>query len=322
MADKIATRDSYGKALAALGASDPNVVVLDADLSGSTKSGEFKKLYPDRFFNAGIAEDNLMGMAAGLALSGKTAFASTFAMFASGRAYEIIRNSIGYTHVNVKICASHAGLSVGEDGASHQCIEDLGLMRAIPGMTVINPADDVSAQKLIKMAAAVKGPFYIRLGRAAVPVVYGDDVKIEIGKALKLRDGFDAAVLSTGSVLPIALEAADKLAEEGIKVRVLDIHTIKPLDEDAVIDAAKETCGLVTIEDHSVIGGLGSAVAECTAKHCPARIEMIGVQDTFGESGKPGELYEKYGITAEAVMTAVKKLMAEKAEAEELDLVK
>lgn len=314
MADKIATRESYGKVLVELGAENPNIVVLDADLSGSTKSGEFRKHYPERFFNAGIAEDNLMGMAAGLALSGKIAFASTFAMFASGRAYEIIRNSIGYTHANVKICASHAGLSVGEDGASHQCIEDIGLMRMIPGMTVINPADDVSAKQLIRQAAAFDGPCYVRLGRAAVPVVYPEDAKVEIGKASVLRGGNDIAILSTGSVLPIALEAAEKLAEEGIQARVLDIHTIKPLDEEAVCDAARDCDGIITIEDHSVIGGLGSAVAECLAKKAPAKMAMIGVQDSFGESGKPGELYEKYGLTADAVIKAANELVSEKEE--------
>ncbi len=309
MADKIATRDSYGKALLELGASDPRVVVLDADLSGSTKSGVFAKAYPDRFFNAGIAECNLMGMAAGMAMAGKIVFASTFAMFASGRAYEIIRNSIGYTGANVKVCASHAGLAVGEDGASHQCIEDIALMRVIPGMTVIDPADDVSARKLIKAAAAFDGPCYIRLGRSGVPVVYSEDQDIRIGKAVTVREGSDITVIASGSVLANAMEAAEQLAAEGISVRVVDMHTIKPLDEEAVISAAKQTKGIVTIEDHSVIGGLGSAVAEVLACKCPARLSIMGVRDSFGESGKPDELYAKYGLTAADVVKTVREML-------------
>ena len=311
MADKIATRDSYGRALVELGASDPNVVVLDADLSGSTKSGEFKKAYPDRFFNAGIAECDLMGMATGLALSGKTAFASTFAMFATGRAYEIIRNSIAYTGANVKICATHAGLSVGEDGASHQCLEDISLMRGLPGMTVLDPADDVSARKLIKAAAEMQGPVYIRLGRAAVPVVYSEDDDIVIGKAVKLREGSDVTIMSTGNVLSEALAAADQLAEEGIRAAVLDFHTIKPIDEAAIIEAAKGDGGIVTVEDHFVTGGLGSAVAEVMAKQgLGCKVKMLGAQDRFGESGKPGELYKEYGIDAASIKQAATELCA------------
>ncbi|MBQ4507112.1 MAG: transketolase family protein [Firmicutes bacterium] len=311
MADKIATRDSYGRALVELGASDPNVVVLDADLSGSTKSGEFKKAYPDRFFNAGIAECDLMGMATGLAFSGKTAFASTFAMFATGRAYEIIRNSIAYTGANVKICATHAGLSVGEDGASHQCLEDISLMRGLPGMTVLDPADDVSARKLIKAAAEMQGPVYIRLGRAAVPVVYSEDDDIVIGKAVKLREGSDVTIMSTGNVLSEALAAADQLAEEGIRAAVLDFHTIKPIDEAAIIEAAKGDGGIVTVEDHFVTGGLGSAVAEVMAKQgLGCKVKMLGAQDRFGESGKPGELYKEYGIDAASIKQAATELCA------------
>ena len=309
MAERIATRASYGKALVELGAEDPNIVVLDADLSGSTQTKKFADVYPDRFFNAGIAEANMMGMAAGLAVSGKTVFASSFAMFASGRAYEIIRNSIAYTGANVKICATHAGVTVGEDGASHQCVEDLSLMRTIPGMTVINPADDVSARALIKAAAAYKGPVYIRLGRAAVPVIYEEGKTFEIGKALRVREGKDAAILATGIMVNEALQAAEMLAAEGIECRVVDVHTIKPLDREEVIAAAKECGCIVTAEEHSVIGGLGSAVAETVCKEVPCRMAMVGVQDVFGQSGKPGELMEQYGLTAADIAAAVKKLL-------------
>lgn len=306
MAERIATRASYGKALVELGAENPDIVVLDADLSGSTQTKKFADVYPDRFFNAGIAEANMMGMAAGLAVSGKTVFASSFAMFASGRAYEIIRNSIAYTGANVKICATHAGVTVGEDGASHQCVEDLSLMRTIPGMTVINPADDVSARALIKAAAAYKGPVYIRLGRAAVPVIYEEGKTFEIGKALRVREGKDAAILATGIMVNEALQAANMLAAEGIECRVVDVHTIKPLDKDEVVAAAKECGCIVTAEEHSVIGGLGSAVAETVCKEAPCRMAMVGVQDVFGQSGKPGELMEQYGLTAADIAKAVK----------------
>ncbi len=306
MAERIATRASYGKALVELGAENPDIVVLDADLSGSTQTKKFADVYPDRFFNAGIAEANMMGMAAGLAVSGKTVFASSFAMFASGRAYEIIRNSIAYTGANVKICATHAGVTVGEDGASHQCVEDLSLMRTIPGMTVLNPADDVSARALIKAAAAYKGPVYIRLGRAAVPVIYEEGKTFEIGKALRVREGKDAAILATGIMVNEALQAAEMLAAEGIECRVVDVHTIKPLDKDEVVAAAKECGCIVTAEEHSVIGGLGSAVAETVCKEAPCRMAMVGVQDVFGQSGKPGELMEQYGLTATDIAKAVK----------------
>lgn len=306
MVERIATRASYGKALVELGAENPDIVVLDADLSGSTQTKKFADVYPDRFFNAGIAEANMMGMAAGLAVSGKTVFASSFAMFASGRAYEIIRNSIAYTGANVKICATHAGVTVGEDGASHQCVEDLSLMRTIPGMTVINPADDVSARALIKAAAAYKGPVYIRLGRAAVPVIYEEGKTFEIGKALRIREGKDAAILATGILVDQALQAAEMLATEGIECRVVDVHTIKPLDREEVIAAAKDCGCIVTAEEHSVIGGLGSAVAETVCKEAPCRMAMVGVQDTFGQSGKPAELMEQYGLTAADIVKAVK----------------
>ena len=306
MAERIATRASYGKALVELGAENPDIVVLDADLSGSTQTKKFADVYPDRFCNAGIAEANMMGMAAGLAVSGKTVFASSFAMFASGRAYEIIRNSIAYTGANVKICATHAGVTVGEDGASHQCVEDLSLMRTIPGMTVLNPADDVSARALIKAAAAYKGPVYIRLGRAAVPVIYEEGKTFEIGKALRVREGKDAAILATGIMVNEALQAAEMLAAEGIECRVVDVHTIKPLDREEVIAAAKDCGCIVTAEEHSVIGGLGSAVAETVCKEAPCRMAMVGVQDVFGQSGKPGELMEQYGLTAADIAKAVK----------------
>ncbi len=309
MADKIATRASYGAFLKEYGAEDPNAVVLDADLSGSTQTKEFAKLYPERFFNAGIAEADLYGMAAGLAVSGKTVFASTFAMFAAGRAYEIIRNSIGYTHANVKICATHAGLTVGEDGATHQAIEDLGLMRAIPGMTVVSPADDVSARALLRKAAELNGPVYMRLGRAAVPVLYAPDTKFELGRANVLREGRDAWILANGVMVEKALTAAEALAFAGISAGVMDVHTIKPIDEEAVLRAAESGC-IVTAEEHTVLGGLGSAVAEVCAKKRPCRMAMIGVQDSFGESGKPAELLEKYGLTAEAIEAAVKEIVA------------
>ena len=307
MADKIATRASYGKALTELGAENQNIIVMDADLSGSTQTKKFADKFPERFINAGIAECNMMGMAAGLAISGKTVFASTFAMFAAGRAYEIIRNSIGYTRANVKICATHAGLTVGEDGASHQCLEDLALMRAIPGMTVINPADDVSARKLIKAAAEFNGPCYIRLGRAAVPVLYEEDQQVQIGKALKLKEGKDAVIIATGIMVATALQAAELLKADGLEVGVIDMNTIKPIDEEAIVEAAK-TGAIVTVEEHSVMGGLGSAVAEVVCQKAPCRMKIVGVQDTFGESGTPDALLEKYHLTAADVAAAVKSI--------------
>jgi len=308
MADKIATRQSYGEVLVELGKENSNIVVLDADLSGSTMTKDFAKVYPDRFFNAGIAEANMYGMAAGLAVSGKTVFASTFAMFAAGRAFEIIRNSIGYTKANVKICATHAGLTVGEDGASHQAIEDLALMRTIPGMTVLNPADDISAKKLIREAAEYKGPVYVRLGRYPVPVIYDDSIAIKIGKAITVREGKDYTIIATGIMVAAAMEAAQSLESEGIEVRVIDMHTLKPIDKEAIIKAAKETKGIVTAEEHTIIGGLGAAVAEVCSQAAPAKMSFVGIQDTFGESGKPAELLEKYGLTAAHIALAVKAL--------------
>lgn len=309
MAEKMATREAYGKTLVELGGQYENLVVMDADLSGSTKTAEFKKVYPERFFNMGIAEQDLYGTAAGLAVSGKIVCASTFAMFAAGRAFEIIRNSIGYTGANVKICATHAGITVGEDGASHQTFEDLALMRTIPGMTVINPSDGVSASKLIKQAVAMNGPCYIRLGRAAVPFTYGEEDELRIGKGHLLREGRDISVIATGIMVNEAMIAADILSSENIDARVIDIHTIKPIDRDIILNAAKETAGIVTCEEHSVIGGLGSAVAEVTSRECPVRMEFVGQQDIFGESGKPEELKKKYHMTADDIVTAVKKIL-------------
>ena len=308
MAEKMATRQAYGKVLVEIGAENPNLVVMDADLSKSTMTAEFSKAYPERFFNMGIAEQNLYGAATGLALSGKVVCASTFAMFAAGRAFEIIRNSIGYTHANVKVCATHAGITVGEDGASHQTFEDLALMRTIPGMTVVNPSDGVSARKLMKQVVDFDGPAYVRLGRAAVPVCYGEDDEIVLGKGNQVRAGKDITVIATGIMVNEALIAAEELAAEGIDVRVIDMHTIKPLDEEIIVKAAQETGAIVTAEEHSVIGGLGSAVAEVVVKKCPVKMAMVGQQDTFGESGKPDELKEKYGMTAADIIKAVKGL--------------
>ena len=285
-----------------MGAKKSDLVVMDADLSGSTKTGEFKKVYPERFFNAGIAEQNLYAMAAGIALSGKTVCASTFAMFASGRAFEIIRNSIGYTGANVKVCATHAGITVGEDGASHQTFEDLALMRTIPGMTVVNPCDDVSARKLLTQVIEMQGPAYVRLGRAAVPVFYDEDVKLEIGKGHKLKDGKDITIIATGIMVNEAMKAAEILEKDGLDVRVIDIHTIKPVDKDIIIEAARETRGIITAEEHSVIGGLGSAVAEVTSMYAPCKVIRVGQMDTFGESGKPTELMAKYGMDADEIV--------------------
>lgn len=306
MAEKMATRQAYGKTLVELGKKYPELVVMDADLSKSTMTAEFGKTYPERFFNMGIAEQNLYASAAGLALSGKTVCASTFAMFASGRAFEIIRNSIGYTKANVKICATHAGITVGEDGASHQTFEDLALMRTIPGMTVINPSDGVSAAKLLEQAVDMKGPCYVRLGRAAVPVFYNEGDSIELGKGNIVREGKDLTVIATGIMVNEAFVAAEELAKEGIDIRVIDIHTIKPIDEEIIIKAANETGGIVTAEEHSVIGGLGSAVAEVVVKNCPVKMAMVGQKDTYGESGKPDELKEKYGMTYKDIINAVK----------------
>ena len=307
-AKKMATREAYGQTLVKLGAVNEDLVVMDADLSGSTKSGEFRKAYPDRFFNFGIAEQDMYGAAAGMALSGKVVCASTFAMFATGRAFEIIRNSIGYTGANVKVCASHAGITVGEDGASHQTFEDILLMRCIPGMTVINPSDGVSAAKLIEKVIGEYGPAYVRLGRSAVPIVYDEDEDFEIGKAKTLRDGGDVAIIATGIMVDEALRAAEILSGEGIEARVIDMHTIKPIDREIIIKAAEETGAIVTAEEHSIIGGLGSAVCEVTAEECPVMVRMVGQLDTFGSSGKPEELKKEYHMTAADIVAAAESL--------------
>lgn len=308
MSEKMATRQAYGEVLAELGEKNQNIVVLDADLSKSTMTAVFAGKYPERFFNMGISEQNLYGVAAGIAHSGKTVFASTFAMFAAGRAFEIIRNSIGYTKANVKICATHAGVTVGEDGGSHQSIEDLALMRTIPGMTVISPSDGMSAKLLIQQAAELDGPVFVRLGRAAVPGLYEADSDIQIGKGNCVKDGSDYTVIATGIMVNEALIAAETLEKEGISLRVIDIHTIKPIDKDIIIKAAQETKGIVTAEEHSVLGGLGSAVAEVVVQNAPTKIAFVGLQDTFGESGKPAELLAKYGLTAADIVSAVKSL--------------
>ncbi len=307
---KIATRDAYGKTLLTLGAKNENIVVLDADLSKSTKTYDFKVAHPERFFNMGIAEQNMMGVAAGLAAAGKVPFASTFAVFAAGRAFEVIRNSICYPKLNVKICATHAGITVGEDGASHQAIEDIAIMRALPNMTVICPADGVSASKLIEEAAAYNGPVYVRLGRSGIPVLYKEDQVFEFGKGIELAEGTDVTIIATGIMVYEALVARDALAKEGISARVIDIHTIKPIDREIIIKAATETKAIVTAEEHSIIGGLGGAVSEVVAETVPTKVLRVGVEDTFGESGKPAELLVKYELTAAKIVKKVKEALA------------
>ena len=304
---KIATRDSYGNALAKLGAEHEDIVVLDADLAAATKTGVFKKAYPERFIDCGIAESNMMGVAAGLAAAGKVPFASSFAMFAAGRAFEQVRNSIGYPHLNVKIGATHAGISVGEDGATHQCNEDIALMRTIPGMVVINPSDDVEAKAAVRAAYEHDGPVYLRFGRLAVPVINErPDYKFELGKGVVLREGKDVTIIATGLPVNNCLEAAEKLAADGIEAKVINIHTIKPLDEELVIAAAKETGKVVTVEEHSVIGGLGSAVCDVLSGKAPTQVMEIGINDVFGESGPAVELIKKYGLDADSICEKVK----------------
>lgn len=301
MADKIATREAYGNALASLGEKYTDFVVLDADLAAATKTGVFKKKYPERFFDCGIAEADMVGVAAGLAASGKTVFASSFAMFAAGRAFEQIRNSVGYPHLNVKIGATHAGISVGEDGATHQCNEDIALMRTIPGMTIVNPADGIEAAAAVEAAINTKGPFYLRFGRYAVPYLYDENYKFELGKGVKLKDGKDVTIIATGLMVHLALEAANTLAAEGIDAEVINIHTIKPLDKDMVVASAKKTGAVVTAEEHSVIGGLGGAVCETLSENAPVPVLRVGVEDRFGMSGKVPELLNEYGLTAENI---------------------
>ena len=304
---KIATRDSYGNALVELGKEHENLVVLDADLAAATKTGVFKKVFPERHIDCGIAECNMMGVAAGLATTGKVPFASSFAMFAAGRAFEQIRNSIGYPTLNVKIGATHAGISVGEDGATHQCNEDIALMRTIPGMVVINPSDDVEARAAVKAAYEHEGPVYLRFGRLAVPVINDrEDYKFELGKGVVLREGKDITLIATGLPVAETLEAAEKLAADGIDAKVINIHTIKPLDEKLIVEAAKETGKVVTIEEHSVIGGLGSAVCDVLSEKAPTKVLKIGINDTYGESGPAVELVKKYGLDAESIYKKIK----------------
>ena len=312
MADKIATRDAYGKALVEF-ADKYDYVVLDADLAEATKTIYFKKAHPERFFDCGIAEGNMISVAAGLAAAGKMAFASSFAMFAAGRAFEQVRNSVGYPHLNVKIGATHAGITVGEDGATHQCLEDIALMRTIPGMTVVSPSDAVEARAAVEAAMQTYGPFYLRFGRAAVEVINDrPDYKFELGRAVTLREGKDATVIATGIMVSMALEAAKVLEAEGIDVRVINIHTIKPLDVDAVVKAAKETGAIVVAEEHNIIGGLGSAVAEVLVENCPVPMARVGVEDRFGKSGKVAPLLEEYGLTAKNIADKVRKLINNK----------
>jgi transketolase len=311
MSNRIATREAYGKALVKLSSLNKNVVVLDADLSKSTKTADFKAVAPERFINVGIAESNMMGIAAGLSTCGKIPFASTFAMFAAGRAFEQIRNSICYPKLNVKICATHAGLTVGEDGATHQSIEDISLMRSIPNMTVINPADAVETEAAILAIAEYNGPCYVRLGRLAVNVINdAQTYKFEIGKGVTLADGNDITIVATGIMVQLALEAKDILSKEGINARVINIHTIKPIDKALLIKAAKETKAIVTVEEHSVIGGLGSAVAEVVTEECPVPVLKVGIKDTFGESGKPDELLKAYGLTTESIVEHSRKAVS------------
>ena len=304
---KIATRDSYGNALAELGATCPNLVVLDADLAGATKTAVFQKAFPERHIDCGIAEGNMITVAAGLATTGKVPFASSFAMFAAGRAFEQVRNSVGYPHLNVKIGATHAGISVGEDGATHQCNEDIALMRTIPGMVILNPADDVEARAAVKAAYEYDGPVYLRFGRLAVPVINdNEDYKFEIGKGIVLREGTDLTIIATGLEVSESLEAAEMLAAEGISAKVINIHTIKPLDEALVIAAAKETGKVVTVEEHSVIGGLGSAVCDTLSANAPTPVLKIGMNDVYGESGPAKALLEKYELDAKGIYKKIK----------------
>lgn len=307
---RIATRDSYGATLAELGTEHEDIVVLDADLSAATKTAVFQKAHPERFIDCGIAEANMMGVAAGLAAAGKVPFASSFAMFAAGRAYEQVRNSIGYPHLNVKIGASHAGISVGEDGATHQCNEDIALMRSIPGMVVINPSDDIEAKAATRAAYEHDGPVYLRFGRLAVPV-FNDkpDYKFELGKGVVLREGKDVAIIATGLPVYNCLEAAEKLAADGIDAKVINIHTIKPIDEELIAAAALETGKVVTVEEHSVIGGLGSAVCDVLCEKAPTKVMKIGINDVFGESGPALELIKKYGLDADSIYEKVKQFV-------------
>ena len=312
MADvkKIATRDSYGNGLVELGKIHENIVVLDADLAGATKSGMFKKAFPERHFNCGIAESNMVGVGAGLSTMGLVPFVSTFAMFVAGRAYEQVRNTIGYPHLNVKICATHGGISVGEDGASHQCCEDFALMRTIPGMTVMCPSDDVEARNMLRAAYEMEGPVYIRFGRAATPVYHDESFAFAVGKGEVLRNGKDVAIIATGILVPEAIDAGERLAAEGIHARVINMATIKPLDKDIVIQAAEDCGKIVTVEEHNIIGGLGEAVCAVLAENCPVPVHRIGVNDEFGHSGPAAELLKQFGLTSEHIVAHTKKLIS------------
>ncbi|WP_368489639.1 transketolase family protein [Clostridium sp. BJN0013] len=308
MSNKISTREAYGKILVELGAKNEKIVVFDADLSKSTKTSNFGKLYPERFMDMGIAESNMMAVAAGISTCDKIPFVSTFAIFATGRAFEQVRNSICYPNLNVKICATHAGITVGEDGASHQSVEDISLMRSIPNMTVVCPSDAVETEEAIKVIAEIKGPCYVRLGRSGVSVINdNEDYKFQLGKSVKLRKGKDAVIIATGIMVDAALEAYNILSEEGIKVSVLNVHTIKPIDKDEIIEEARRTGVVITAEEHSIIGGLGSAVCEVLSENLPTPVVRVGIKDTFGESGTPAELLKAYGLTAENIVKAVKK---------------
>ena len=310
MAEKIATREAYGKALLEFGAKNENIVVFDADLAEATKTCLFKKEFPERFFDCGIAENNMLSVAAGISTTGKIPFVSTFAMFAAGRSFEQIRNSIGYPHLNVKICATHAGISVGEDGATHQCNEDLALMRTIPGMVVMNPSDAVEARAAVEAAIDYEGPVYIRFGRLALPIINDESYKLEIGKAVKLKDGKDVTIVASGMMVAEALEAAEILANEGISASVINVHTIKPLDKEAIINDAKITGAIVTSEEHNIIGGLGSAVAEVVAEAYPVPVVRHGVNDIYGKSGPAKELIEYYSLNAKGIVEKVKEAIA------------
>ena len=308
MADviKTATRDAYGKALVELGEKNPDVLVLDADLAAATKTGAFKKAFPERFFDTGIAEGNMMGVAAGLATTGYTVFASSFAMFSAGRAFEQVRNTIAYPHLNVKIGATHAGISVGEDGASHQCCEDIALMRSIPGMVIINPADDIEARAAVFAAAEHNGPVYMRFGRLAVPRISDESYKFEIGKAVTLKEGSDVTIIATGLMVNEALIAAEELSKEGISAEVINMHTIKPLDKDAIIKSAKKTGCIVTAEEHNVVGGMGDAVCDAVCSEYPVPVVKVGVEDTFGKSGPAVELLHIFGLDADNIVKKAK----------------
>lgn len=305
----IATRDSYGNALVELGREHEDFIVLDADLAAATKTGMFKKAFPERFYDCGIAEQNMISIAAGVAATGKKVFASSFAMFAAGRAFEQVRNAIGYPHLPVIIGATHAGISVGEDGATHQCCEDIALMRTVPGMTVLNPADDTEAKLAVRAAYAHNGPVYIRFGRLAAPVIFGEDYRFEIGKGVTLREGTELTVIATGLMVGEALKAWEELQAKGVSVRVINMPTIKPIDREIIVKAAKETGRIVTVEEHSVIGGLGSAVCDVVCEECPVPVTKIGVQDTFGHSGPAKDLLKEFGLCSENIVSTVLKVL-------------